>query len=87
MGVAGSDKNSGSEHPGRSSGYFSSTDNSLDMGAVPLISIDALHRSPYGCNRLKIDCSGRYCRATIELKSKVDLIANLQRKNERSVRT
>ena len=59
MGVAGSDKDSGSEHPGRPSRDLSGAGNSLGVGVVPTISIDTPHRSSYGCDGLKTGCSGR----------------------------
>jgi hypothetical protein len=52
MGVAGSDQDSGSEHPNRPSIDLAGAGNSLSVGAFPRISIDMLHRSPLGGSRL-----------------------------------
>jgi hypothetical protein len=57
MGVVGSDQDSGSEHPNRPSRDVAGAGISLSVGAFPRISIDMLHRSPYGVSCLTTGCS------------------------------
>jgi len=57
MGVAGSDQDSGSEHPGRPSRDVAGAGNSLSVGAFPRVSTGMLHRSPFGGSRLTTGCS------------------------------
>jgi len=54
MGVAGSDQDSGSEHPDRPSRDVAGAGNSFSVGAFPCVSIGMLHRSPFGGIRLTI---------------------------------
>jgi hypothetical protein len=62
MGVAGSDQDSGSEHPGRPSRDVAGAGNSLSVGDFPRVSIGMLHCSPFGGSRIT-SCSRRYYRA------------------------
>lgn len=62
MGVAGSDQDSGSEHPGRPSRDVAGAGNSLSVGAFPRVSIGMLHRLPFGGSHLT-GCSGLSYRA------------------------
>ena len=57
MGVAGSDQDSGSEHPGRPSCDLAGAGNFFGVGNFPRLSIGMLHRLPFSGDRIKAGCS------------------------------
>jgi hypothetical protein len=53
IGVAGSDRDSGGEHQGRSSRDVTGAGNFLSGGIFPSVSIDMLYRLPFSGGRMK----------------------------------
>lgn len=58
MGVAGSGKDTRSEHPDRPPRVVAGAGDSFGMGAVSRVSIDYLHRSLDRCGRLPVATEG-----------------------------